>query len=558
MASDKEKRAELLDDFDLDTESLPEIDEDDPLSDPFEDPRGGADAEELETYGVWVKVKPVTVEEHPEAPADEPELSDLGEADEPELSDLGDEDTMITDEEEELLNELEERETPEDEDISDISDLPELSDEDESAVELTDLSESEVGEEEVEVPLSESTSIDEDFTALGAISKGGGSAETTGGSGASSETLQKIEAELSAIKGELSDLKNELSLLRKPSEREEEVSVQPVDTEQTGFFDEDEDETIALTGDELDNILNTADITEEGTQDSSLAEEDLDMEDLSAPEAEEAEETEEISLELPEEELGEAEETEELSLELPDEDLFAPEEAPTEGSETEELPSLESEGISLEIPEEEPSEAEAEEAEEVSLELAEEAVEELGEDIPELDELEESPAEEAEELESAEGAEEEIDLDSLELTDENEEDLMDLEDLGEAPSEDTAAAGAADTGEAEEAEEIDIETLETPEEAVEEIPLELEEEGLGGEAETFDLGAPEQPAETEPSGAPGGATDTSASLQDDVRTVLKYMDDLLESLPEEKIEEFAKSEYFELYRKLFDELGISK
>jgi hypothetical protein len=30
-----------------------------------------------------------------------------------------------------------------------------------------------------------------------------------------------------------------------------------------GFFDEEEDETIALTGDELDNILNTAEFSEE-------------------------------------------------------------------------------------------------------------------------------------------------------------------------------------------------------------------------------------------------------------------------------------------------------
>ena len=45
-------------------------------------------------------------------------------------------------------------------------------------------------------------------------------------------------------------------------------------------------------------------------------------------------------------------------------------------------------------------------------------------------------------------------------------------------------------------------------------------------------------------------------LKDDVKTVLSYMDQLLESLPEEKIEEFARSEYFEVYKKLFEELGI--
>jgi len=34
------------------------------------------------------------------------------------------------------------------------------------------------------------------------------------------------------------------------------------------------------------------------------------------------------------------------------------------------------------------------------------------------------------------------------------------------------------------------------------------------------------------------------------------MDKLLESLPEEKIEEFAKSEHFETYKKLFKDLGL--
>jgi hypothetical protein len=37
---------------------------------------------------------------------------------------------------------------------------------------------------------------------------------------------------------------------------------------------------------------------------------------------------------------------------------------------------------------------------------------------------------------------------------------------------------------------------------------------------------------------------------------LSYMDQLLESLPEDKIEEFAKSQYFDSYKKLFKELGL--
>ncbi|MDR1586124.1 MAG: hypothetical protein LBS57_01565, partial [Treponema sp.] len=47
-----------------------------------------------------------------------------------------------------------------------------------------------------------------------------------------------------------------------------------------------------------------------------------------------------------------------------------------------------------------------------------------------------------------------------------------------------------------------------------------------------------------------------SGIRGELKTVLSYMDQLLESLPEEKIEEFAKSEYFDTYKKLFKELGL--
>jgi hypothetical protein len=47
------------------------------------------------------------------------------------------------------------------------------------------------------------------------------------------------------------------------------------------------------------------------------------------------------------------------------------------------------------------------------------------------------------------------------------------------------------------------------------------------------------------------------TIKAELKTVLSYMDQLLESLPEEKIEEFAQSEYFETYKKLFEDLGIA-
>lgn len=42
------------------------------------------------------------------------------------------------------------------------------------------------------------------------------------------------------------------------------------------------------------------------------------------------------------------------------------------------------------------------------------------------------------------------------------------------------------------------------------------------------------------------------TLFQDMKKLLGYLDRLLESLPEEKIDQFARSEYFELYRKVFE------
>ncbi len=43
----------------------------------------------------------------------------------------------------------------------------------------------------------------------------------------------------------------------------------------------------------------------------------------------------------------------------------------------------------------------------------------------------------------------------------------------------------------------------------------------------------------------------------DLKKLLGYMDRLLESLPEDKIDEFARSEYFELYRKVFEYFDLA-
>ena len=47
-------------------------------------------------------------------------------------------------------------------------------------------------------------------------------------------------------------------------------------------------------------------------------------------------------------------------------------------------------------------------------------------------------------------------------------------------------------------------------------------------------------------------------LKEEIKEVLTYMDQLLEALPDDKIQEFARSEHFEVYKKIFTELGIAK
>jgi hypothetical protein len=82
-----------------------------------------------------------------------------------------------------------------------------------------------------------------------------------------------------------------------------------------------------------------------------------------------------------------------------------------------------------------------------------------------------------------------------------------------------------------------------------------------GETPPADLSLDEIPETAEISGEAEDVFDDEtleipSNIKQELKTVLSYMDQLLESLPDEKIEEFAKSEYFDTYKKLFKELGL--
>jgi len=117
--------------------------------------------------------------------------------------------------------------------------------------------------------------------------------------------------------------------------------------------------------------------------------------------------------------------------------------------------------------------------------------------------------------------------------------------------------------------EADIPVLQTEEVQGDEVPLyeedkRLLEQSISGSntaaplleaEETHHESGTESPVIEEKA---DGTVSMPVELKNEIKSVLAYMDRLLEALPESKIEEFAKSEYFEVYKHLFDELGISK
>lgn len=468
----------------------------------------------------------------------------------------------------------------------------------------------------------------------------------------SSRILTKIEEELLSIKNELSSLKTELSSLKAADAQEVQHKPSGEEEGEAGFFVEEEDETIALTGDELDNILNTAEFTEEVGKATAAPDEDIVSDEtltgdeldniLSTAAITEAEAAGEAVEEVEEEadleslpDLYELEDADEGDFEIDEDNLpdlsepepiiegediipeLGEEELPEDVEETLEAPESsqrrEGEGavhaipenelideIEVSIPEqeEEPDLLETPE----DLELTEDELEDIqvetDEDYDFIAEHEEALADE---FPVAEGGEEETAEESVDI-------LEDLDDLDEFDIELEAGEPQLSISEPEEVEEISLE----PEE--EEMPLDLDlEEELPDEDDiTIDIEEPdleelemelpeaeepemdfpevdlteieepetEKPEVEEPEVTLEAPEFTTADLEDEfgaespsheveqldtelpedlkteIKSVLSYMDQLLESLPEDKIREFAESEHFEVYKKLFEELGL--
>ena len=404
--------------------------------------------------------------------------------------------------------------------------------------------------------------------------------------------LEKIVNELSVLRSEMASIKQELDDIKSVSE-ESEVIIQdeiiPAQENTTsGFFSDDEDdETIALSGDELNNILNTADFTEENACDSEVEEDSLEEEidteidtvsideedeeipddDLSIDESVISDETcldatleyhddisEEITIEediedelIPDETLS-LQDDETLSLH-DDENFYEDSDSPALDISNEEIAEPELNDINFDdqiddIPAEIPGDEEdfvvdsssndfLAEKENVAAEPVVEEIEEVVEPVEALE------CEETEDDQLLSVLDEDDDIDDEPTTEVFNSQWDSIQDICES------AIAAEEEKEKSEYSPVSI-TLE-----------ELNNARLKAETEEVDVNADlalDEPTET----TSAASVDTlPEDLKKDVKSVLEYMDNLLESLPDEKIKEFAKSEHFEVYKKLFTELGLA-
>jgi hypothetical protein len=676
-------------------------------------------SDELDEYGVWVKSEPHDLTSSGIDTGDMPdtgdidfevpdmdELPDFGSDDEESIQSIGEQDDldmplMDFDSQEESDQEESDSDVFNFGDFVDVNAVEEASDE----LEISDISDdsdfsieeadleveasldgdtdpetpSETGEEYTEVSMDDfigagdleddefSADIDDDedifqdsedesLTPESPFNSSAGTAQTERGSSVdlSTQLLMKIAEELSSIRTELSSLKKEFSGIKvaaKSSEKEEER-----------IYGED-DEKIALTGDELNNILNTADFTEETGADvtidlaenaaispfdnalpdlsleteDSLRIDDLESEDLGSIELNADDFEPDIS--------SEADFESEISTDLETfEDLdITEEDIPSFTADgVEELSEIRETGVEPMTfpPAPEDSDYLAEdpmgedqlmgdnfEMEEISLDstddfsddldLSEDSIDLSGAVIDEPDlssEIHENPLEEPaledisidldiSELDSMDLDSEDLDSEDLDTIDFGsdepdivEPDFPDLEsvDIGSAYSEpeelespdlllepesqaggdmSLIPEGFATDLEPEELEPVDLEPAELQLEDIESIDdaepvFEEDEEALSDEdLEPVDIEELEEIEEADSVAAPpiappvaaktGAAYTIPTHLKQELKTVLAYMDQLLEALPDDKIEEFARSEYYDTYKKLFKDLGLA-
>lgn len=344
--------------------------------------------------------------------------------------------------------------------------------------------------------------------------------------------FSQIVTELSSLKDEIASLKNEFETL-KNEKQPENLKLESNDSGNEGFFsNSDEDDTIALSKDEMDNILNTADIAQ-AEKTEEIQENISEPEELSSEEPEFEEEPE--ATDETENLFGSADDVADISDEdiLSDDDFAMEfENAQPENIEEPTLDDVDYTNISKEN--DLPEEISVPKNDDILVESSPTDLLETKDSENESENSSDSFDEDPFELSSVEPSISETltdeKLDYLSKTPEETEQNVNSEEVLELPeSEETENAKETET-----AEEVETEKTEATQENISE-PEELSSE----EPETKE------------------SKDISDDLKTEIKSVLSYMDQLLENLPENKIAEFAQSEQFDTYKKLFKELGLA-
>lgn len=420
---------------------------------------------------------------------------------------------------------------------------------------------------------------------------------TTGDVPETASLISQIAKELSYLREEINQLKTEFAEIRGGAVSK---AVEPVDEKETGFFsDMDDDDTIALSGDELSNILSSAEFTPAenqpaenlfGSVDESVAVPDQEYENNLNVNFDE-ENLEEPNLDSVELASSDAAEEENLPAEidvpkvddvLVESSETAEDEPLEEISETEELVEPEetvsddSEVVRSEIADEE--NASVEEADdsfetpvvtdsldsEVDNSITQDNYDYLSEDVDQQEIVEED-----EKLEPG-ISEEPVNtvFDTWEASTPEAESVEESEETSEAPEsdfQDQAPENAELDNSVEEDFQEPVATEDTVTEEVQEEPEapEFDEptvavvEDAVAEESVADEVEPEAQEEVVTEVPSGSVSSIPEDMKQEIKSVLAYMDQLLESLPEDKIAEFAQSEQFSTYKKLFNELGLS-
>ena len=420
---------------------------------------------------------------------------------------------------------------------------------DEPKADATDLTEKEVEETEIPDTFDEEAAsfLENDDEKVAEVADSitapildEGELETEKPSTQMTAIFSQIVTELSSLKNEIASLKNEFETL-KNEKQPENLKLESNDSGNEGFFsNSDEDDTIALSKDEMDNILNTADIAQaEKTEEKESEKTEATQENLSEPE--------ELSSEEPEfkEEPKTTDETENLFgsaddvADISDEDILSDddfamefENAQPENIEEPTLDDVDYTNISKEN--DLPEEISVPKNDDILVESSPTDLLETKDSENEGKNSSDSFDEDPFELSAVEPSISETltdeKLDYLSKTPEEAEQNVNSEEVLELPeSEETENAK-----ENKSAEEVETEKTEATQENISE-PEELSSE----EPETKE------------------SKDISDDLKTEIKSVLSYMDQLLENLPENKIAEFAQSEQFDTYKKLFKELGLA-